>query len=71
MAVEFQNTLAAGIIQLALAGFIGSMSIWILDKITHPDYVPKKERLRRAALLESTQNKKHGNPGNKKRNKNR
>jgi hypothetical protein len=59
MAYDIQHFLM-GISALGVAGLIGSLGIHILDIITRPGYVPKKERLRRAALLEREQKKKHG-----------
>jgi hypothetical protein len=39
-----------GITLIAMAGLIGSLFIHVIDTITEPGYVPKKERKRLAAL---------------------
>jgi hypothetical protein len=46
---ELQHILE-GLALLSVTGFIGSLLIHVLETITAPGYVPKKERLRRAAL---------------------
>lgn len=54
------NFILEGILMIGLVGLIASIFIHVLDTITSPGYVPKKERMRRAALLESQEKKKHG-----------
>jgi hypothetical protein len=60
------NFILEGILMVALVGTIASICLHVLETITEDGYVPKKERLRRAALLESQESKKHGKIRNKK-----
>lgn len=63
---EIQSILE-GFILIGIAGIIGSLMIHIVDTISAPGYVPKKERLRRKALSESQVNKKHGKHSSKRK----
>jgi hypothetical protein len=42
-----------GLALISVTGFIGSLLIHVLETITAPGYVPKKERIRRAKLLKN------------------
>ena len=60
MVLMESGVIAQGILTIAMLGLVCSLMIHVLETITADGYVPRKERLRRKALLDSQKIKNNG-----------